>query len=402
MNIEKQVKDFLCELISFPSTRGNETPVMHFLHDKLKNLVDECILIDVDDSLMDDPDYAFKMDGFRYSETKQLECVIRGTENGKKIVFNTHTDVVPPSVGQIAPFSARADEDRIFGRGACDAKGQIAVLYALILLIHESGFKPKGDLIFHFVIEEENGGNGTLAMVRRGIHADAAIVLEPSELNIMAAVRGAVWFELKVTGKPGHSGRSGDTISAMKKAYQAMSALEAYHDTLLKESRGCFPLFDAFENPMPITFGELHSGDWPATSPALAVVRGVFGFLPNKTRFEVQKEMIHALSIGEDDWLRDHFELSFPMLNSDGNAIDIKQSLVVTLQNAVREKGYPGEISAMTASCDAWFYNNIAHIPTVVFGAGSLKYAHSNEEQISLREICDAASILNAFVKRYC
>ena len=55
----------------------------------------------------------------------------------------------------------------------------------------------------------------------------------------------------------------------------------------------------------------------------------------------------------------------------------------------------------MTASCDAWFYNNQAKIPTVVFGPGSLKYAHSNEEQISLKEILDAANILEDFLNNF-
>ncbi len=57
-------------------------------------------------------------------------------------------------------------------------------MYALARLLHEKGIKPKGDLIFHFVFEEENGGNGTLAMVRRGVKADAAIVLESTDLAV--------------------------------------------------------------------------------------------------------------------------------------------------------------------------------------------------------------------------
>ena len=56
----------------------------------------------------------------------------------------------------------------------------------------------------------------------------------------------------------------------------------------------------------------------------------------------------------------------------------------------------------MTASCDSWFYNNQLGIPTVVFGPGSLRFAHSNEEQIQLDEILDAAVILVRFIQRWC
>jgi acetylornithine deacetylase/succinyl-diaminopimelate desuccinylase-like protein len=56
----------------------------------------------------------------------------------------------------------------------------------------------------------------------------------------------------------------------------------------------------------------------------------------------------------------------------------------------------------MTASCDAWFYNNMLGIPTVVYGPGSLKAAHSKDEHISMDEIASAAEALVGFIIKYC
>ena len=56
----------------------------------------------------------------------------------------------------------------------------------------------------------------------------------------------------------------------------------------------------------------------------------------------------------------------------------------------------------MTASCDSWFYNNQLNIPSVVFGPGSLGFAHTNEEQIGLDEIAQAAAILLRFIGDWC
>ena len=56
----------------------------------------------------------------------------------------------------------------------------------------------------------------------------------------------------------------------------------------------------------------------------------------------------------------------------------------------------------MTASCDAWFYNNQLGIPTVVMGAGTLKVAHSKDEQIPLRSVADTARTLAEFVRSFC
>jgi acetylornithine deacetylase/succinyl-diaminopimelate desuccinylase-like protein len=109
--------------------------------------------------------------------------------------------------------------------------------------------------------------------------------------------------------------------------------------------------------------------------------------------------MMDAIRSEGDDWLRDHFELTFPMLNSDGYSIPEDHRLVKNLVGAVKRNGGTGEIRAMTAACDAWFYNNQANIPTVVFGPGSLTHAHGKHEQIHIDDIMKAALILMDFVQ---
>jgi acetylornithine deacetylase len=249
------------------------------------------------------------------------------------------------------------------------------------------------------VVEEEVGGNGTIAMVRRGEKADACIVMEPTDMRILSSVRGAVWFRVICTGRPGHSGSAATTVSALKMAIQAIATLEKYHAKLLAESRG-IPIFDPFPNPMPITFGKLQAGDWPATAPAKATVEGVLGLLPNKTRYQVMEEMRQAIVESGDEWLRDHFELQF-MYRHDAHVLDTGHPLVTGLANCVKEAGAPGEVTAMTASCDSWFYNNQLGIPSVVFGPGSLGFAHTNDEQIRLDDIATAAGVLVRFIDKW-
>ena len=57
-------------------------------------------------------------------------------------------------------------------------------------------------------------------------------------------------------------------------------------------------------------------------------------------------------------------------------------------------------MDALTASCDSWLYNNQLGIPTVVYGPGTLRYAHSNEEQIALAEIEQAGCVLTDFAAK--
>jgi len=385
-----ETEKFLCELMRFPSTPGQERDAMEYAAQRFAEL-GAVERVPLSNSLREDEDYADPIPGLDYEGRFNVRAQVAGT-GGPSLVFNTHVDVVPPSQGQDRPFDPRVAEGVVRGRGACDAKGQVATLFTALLAMKQMGMKPRGDVIAHLVVEEEVGGNGTLAMTRRGEKADACIVMEPTDLRIFSSVRGAVWFRVICTGKPGHSGRAGDTISALKMAIQVIGILEKYHASLLAASRG-FPLFDPFPNPMPITFGKLQAGDWPATAPARATVEGVLGLLPNKTRYQVMEEMRQAIIDGGDTWLRDHFQLEF-MYRHDAHVLATDHPLVTGLQACCREGGAPGEVTAMTASCDSWFYNNQLQIPTVVFGPGSLGFAHSNEEQIRLEDIAKGAAIL--------
>lgn len=391
--------DLLCELIRFPSTPGDEGEVMAYLAEAFGPLAPEVERVPIPANISDDPDYSDPVPDLSYDGHFNVRVRVPGSGGGRSVVFNTHADVVPASKGQERPFDPVAEDGVVFGRGACDAKGQIACLYLLLSALNELDSPLPGDVILHLVVEEEVGGNGSLATVRRGERADACIVMEPTAYNIFSSVRGAVWFRVTCHGRAGHSGRAGDTVSALKMAVRVMEILEGYHARLLASSKG-IPLFDQFENPMPITFGKLRAGDWPATAPSQATIEGVLGLLPNKTWKQVTEEMRQAILDGGDEYLREHFDLSF-MYRHDAHVLDPQHPLVTELLATCREMDLPTEVTAMTASCDSWLYNNQLNIPTVVFGCGTLKYAHSNQEQIAVDEIAKGAEVLGRFLHRW-
>ncbi len=390
----------LCDLVGFSSTRGKEGPVMRELHGRMKAVADTSELVPIADEIQTDPDYSFKLDDFTYADQPNLRVVKQGSGGGRSLIINTHLDVVPSSPGQEKPFEAQVKDGVVWGRGACDCKGQAAMLYLSLAALGEMGVDLKGDVIGHLVIEEECGGNGTLAFVRGEDRADAAIVLEPSELKILPSIRGAVWFTVNCYGRAGHSGQAGRTVSALKEAIRAIEILEGYHGRLLAASKG-HPLYDAYENPMPITFGTMEAGDWPAMAPNWATFKGVLGFLPNKVKEEVMQEMEEALKAEGGDWLPEHFDIDF-MYRHDCNEVPVDHPLVQTMETACRDSGHEPEVSAMPASCDAWFYTNLLNIPTVVIGSGSLSVAHSSQEQIPVESLVQGAEILARTIASWC
>lgn len=402
--LTNETMSFLSEIIRIASTRGKEGPVNRLIYSRMHQYCDNALLMQIPPAFKNDPHYSWPMNDLSYDDTQNLRLSLSGfnPKVSRSLILNAHSDVVPPSVNQHDAFDPRIEDGVIYGRGACDDKGQIAVLYLVLRALRALGLKPGGDITIDIVVEEENGGNGSLFMVRNAVKADAAIVMEASEMQILSAVRGAVWFEMTCFGKPGHSGRSSGVVSALKQAIIAMETIERYHDKVLAESRGRNRLFDQFENPMPVTFGMLNAGDWPAIVPATATVKGVFGFLPNKNIREIQAEMEEALRTASDEWLRTHFEIKFNMLNNEGSETPEDHPLVATLQKAVSGIGMEPRVSAMTAACDAWRYSKQLNIPTVVMGAGSLKYAHANNEQIQIDEIKRMAKILIYFINQWC
>jgi acetylornithine deacetylase len=388
---------FLKELIRIPSLSGKEERAIQFIYYAFLPLTDEIEMVPLSDEIKNDPDYSTPIPDLRYNGRHNLRAVVKGDGGGKSILFNTHADVVPAPKSQFEPI---VNNEAVYGRGACDAKGQIATLFLLLCFLKKSGIRLKGDIIIHIIIEEENGGNGTLAAIRKGEMADAAIVMEPSSLKILPSVRGAVWFRVITKGKPGHSGSGGKRISALDLAIEAKEILSDYHKKLLAASRG-IPLFDDYENPMPITFGKLHAGDWPATIPNQGILEGVLGFLPNRTRFEVMEEIRQEIQQKGSDELKANFKLEF-MYRHDSHVLHVDHPLVKTLSNACQKIDIPPKITAMVASCDSWFYNNQLKIPTVVFGVGDLAVAHSNHEHIKIKDLELASAILFNFLNDWC
>lgn len=392
--------DFLCSLLRFPSTPGNEHDAMLWLESRFAELPELGVeRVPMSDALKDDPDYSDPVPDITYDGRFNLRLERTGTGNGKTLLFNVHTDVVPASEGQDNPWEPTVSGSVVSARGACDDKGPLTTIYLVIRALDRLGIRLDGSLLAHLVCEEENGGNGSLAMARHGERADGCIVLEPSAGKLFTSIRGAVWFRIVFHGKAGHSGQAGRTRSALLMARDAIERLEAYHDRLLKASRG-LPLFDPYPNPMPITFGRLQAGNWPAAAPSRAVLEGVLGLLPNKTKEEVCEEMRDALLADGTLTTRD-FDLTF-MYRHDSSVVEPDHELPQGILKAAETAGTPVEIDAMTASCDAWFYNNQLGIPTVVYGPGTLGVAHSKDEHIDMHDIADAAVVLINFLIDYC
>ena len=144
-----------------------------------------------------------------------------------RILFCTHLDTVPPFL------PARRATDRLYGRGACDAKGAfVCMLGAARRLIARGA----DDLAFLLVVGEEVDHAGARAAASRGLTAEAVILGEPTEGCLMQAQKGILKLVLKVQGLAAHSGYPEMGESAIELLLDALARirqLDCGHDPLL-------------------------------------------------------------------------------------------------------------------------------------------------------------------------
>ncbi|HNS33189.1 MAG TPA: ArgE/DapE family deacylase [bacterium] len=396
----KEAVDFLCSAIKIKSVSGEgEEEIQAFIKDKFAPL-GTVSLVGIPDGIKKDPQYTFADKELDYSRRKNIVLDYPSSGKGKSLILNSHSDVVPAESWKDA-FSPGARDNFIFGRGAVDAKGQVATIYLVLLALKKLGVRLKGSLSAQVVIEEEVGGNGSLSLIRQGYRADGVIVLEPTRLKITPANRGAVWFKLEIEGRSVHMGKIREGVNAIEKTCLVMKKMKEYEKVLVEESRN-IPLFEKFEQPVQVNFGTISGSGWPAMVCGNTFLEGGVGFLPNKSMDIVKKELEDVIRNCGDQWVKEHYRLSFNKIHNDAYSIPPGHPLVEALKLSSERTGNLCEVEGFIVSCDARLFNRVGNMPVVVFGPGRIEDAHSNSEKIDAGEIRKAAEVLTETVLQWC
>ncbi len=144
-------------------------------------------------------------------------------------MFNAHLDTVAvDGMTNNDAFSARVDGDRLFGRGSLDMKASVASMLTAVKALTTTP-RLRGDVVFAAVADEEHGSLGTREVIAHGPKVDAAIVTEPTSLDICTAHKGYVWIDVTIEGRAAHGSRYDVGIDAnmkMGRFLHELSALE--------------------------------------------------------------------------------------------------------------------------------------------------------------------------------
>lgn len=154
------------------------------------------------------------------------------------LVLNSHTDHVDPgdpALWPVPPYSGEIVDDRILGRGACDIKGPLAVqVYSMAALIRNQE-RPRRDVVFTGVVQEEIGGAGAQHWIRNLDYPVSLVVLgEPSDNEIALGHRGNLWIWLKFHGRSVHGSVPDKGKNPNYALAHFLTRLEAEKDSLAR------------------------------------------------------------------------------------------------------------------------------------------------------------------------
>ncbi len=328
-----------------------------------------------------------------------------GRPGGRRILLVGHTDVVPPgdpATWSVDPWAGEVRDGVLFGRGACDMKGGVAAILGAVraLAASEAVTGLAGEVVVAFVPSEEDGGQGMLAAIRAGITGDLAVITEPSNLDVVVAHAGALTFRLTVPGRAAHASQRREGVSALDKLWVLAHALEA--DETRRNAAENDPLMTDLGLPYPTILGIVRGGDWASTVIDRIVADGRYGVRLGQTPGDAEAELgaCIAAACADDPFLRDHPATVEIVGGRFGSArVPSDHRLATGLARAVEAvTGRRPTLLGEPYGADMRLLVNEGRTPTVIFGPGDVRVAHSADERVPLAEVEACARVLATWV----
>ncbi|MCC7023508.1 MAG: M20/M25/M40 family metallo-hydrolase [Thermomicrobiales bacterium] len=325
-----------------------------------------------------------------------------GEGNGPTLLVNGHLDHVPPG-DMIDPYGGRlVDAARwnepgmaIVGRGSCDMKCNVVAAAFGLAAIKRAGIRLAGTVILNADVGEEvDSPDGVQHLLARGLRADFGLSVEATGMNVYLGHRGKVEFELRVHGRMAHSSEPSRGDNAIARALPLLAALERRATILPPHpllGQATLAVIDIGASP----------GGGVAVVPDRCTVRVDRRYIPGETPETLYAEMaeiVDAIGVLDSRFHCDIEEVNhYPLFFTD------PEHPLVEIARAARadildDRGYVG---AWRFGVNGTFMAR-AGIPTVGFGPGNERWAHTPDEHVLVDELITAARIYGRLALRVC
>jgi len=315
-----------------------------------------------------------------------------GSGGGGSLMLNAHLDTVGIE-GMASALEPVIRNGRLYGRGAYDMKGSLAACLATVKALADAKADVRGDLVLAAVADEEYASLGT-AEVAREVPVHAAIVTEPTELDLCIAHKGFVWLEVETVGKAAHGSRFFEGIDANMRMGRFLGRLDRLEQEL--RARPPHPLV----GPPSLHAPTLHGGSELSTYAASCRLGIERRTVPGETEAGVRAE-IETL-IEQTRAADPSFQASVRCLLAR-NAFEVPPDAPIVSAVRAAATRHLGRSPALIGK-PFWMDSAIladAGVETVVIGpiGGG---AHTSEEWVDLQSLERLAVILADATLAYC
>ncbi len=319
--------------------------------------------------------------------------VFKGMGDGPKLMLNGHMDTVGIDYMEIDPLDPVVKEGKLYGRGANDMKSGLTAILAATKAVIDSGMTLRGDLIVAAVCDEEFASIGTDRLIEQTT-ADAAIVGEPTRLQILVAHKGFVWIDVKTRGVAAHGSRWQIGVDAITKMGKVLVMLETLQNDM-SQRKG-----HTLVGPPSVHASIIQGGLELSTYPDNCELQVERRLIPGEDASTVDAEMKTILtSLSEADPKFDgSYQITFvrgPMEVSTDEKI-----CQILHKNILEATGNKPQFIGSAGWLDSeiiWKHG----IPVVAFGPRGIG-SHAAVEYVELDSVIAAAKILERVIIQFC
>ena len=325
------------------------------------------------------------LEGYRTEVLGRGNLVARLGTGKPSIVFNAHADTV--DVGDRAawrtdPWKATLVDGRVYGLGACNCKGAMAVHLWLAREIVRRGGPRRGEVVFTFVGDEENLGPDGLAALRTSgaIRPDMLVVAAQTRNRLVLEERGVMWVKVITRGRAAHAGAP----------HTGESAILRMHDVLTAIRRDLLPSIAARRSASgqqaTLSIGKIGGGGNTNVVPdwcAIDIDRRILAEEDFDAAFEELRGTALAAGAAEVELLTG---------TPGWRAADSGPGARAFLESIGIVAGRPPERLNVVGASDARYFARDG-IEILVTGPGDGADSHIPNEHVALDELVDAALI---------
>lgn len=325
-----------------------------------------------------------EVDPGRHNVIVRIDGALPGT-----LLLQTHLDTVETDGMVVEPFVLTERDGRWYGRGSCDAKGQLAIFMAAIEMVPAA---ERHSVILAGCTDEEESFHGVSHLCRNGsagIGHDliGGVVGEPTELRCVVAHKGVLRGGFTAHGPGGHSSRPAGVPNPIVTMAEVASYLSGPH---ADELRG---LSHPLVGEATLTLTMISGGDAINIIPRSVTLRYDRRTLPAEDPLKVLDALRRSISARWPEVVVDP-----PSLADGGLDAGVDSEIVRRMGLAVAQQGLDPTPVGVPYGSDASKINRIG-IPCVVFGAGSIGDAHTPDESVEIEQVLRGVDVIAALLR---